>query len=290
MLLGFVLAAIGLPLLTWLLSNLRTELGLPSVLLLFLLLVVAISAVGGVWPALSAAVVGFLLVNWYFTPPIHTFTIEQGENLLALSVFLTVAAVMSTFVSSLRAGQPTERAPAPRPKHSPASPVLRRSRCSSTVCAGSSRSMPVAVFHKADAGWTLDHGVGTPVPDSPTGRQVELDDLHVLALTGRAIDSGADNRILEAFARELASSIALEELPGGGIGGRGSRRRRRAAHRDPRRRFPRPSHTALRDQGIGDAASCRTTSTGRPRRNTSSSSRSTRSPTASTPSSATCST
>ena len=211
-LLGFVLAAIGLPLLTWLLSNLRTELGLPSVLLLFLLLVVAISAVGGVWPALSAAVVGFLLVNWYFTPPIHTFTIEQGENLLALSVFLTVAAVMSTFVS-LAARRAADGA---------------RARAEAEALAGLAGAAPVpvlldglrrilsldacAVFHKADAGWTLDHGVGTPVPDSPTGRQVELDDLHVLALTGRAIDSGADNRILEAFAREIASSIALEEL------------------------------------------------------------------------------
>ena len=97
--LGFVLGAVGLPAPHWILTNLRTDLGLPSVLLLFLLLVVVISAVGGVWPALTAAVVGFLLVNWYFTPPVHTFTVEHGENLLALSVFLAVAAVVSGFVS-----------------------------------------------------------------------------------------------------------------------------------------------------------------------------------------------
>ena len=68
-------------------------------LLLFLLLVVASPRVGGLWPALTAAVVGFLLVNWFFTPPLHTFTIGDGENLLALSVFLAVAAVVSGFVS-----------------------------------------------------------------------------------------------------------------------------------------------------------------------------------------------
>ena len=45
--LGFALAAVGLPLLTWVLSLLRDEIGLPSVMLLFLLLVVAVSAVGG---------------------------------------------------------------------------------------------------------------------------------------------------------------------------------------------------------------------------------------------------
>ena len=68
-------------------------------LLLFLLLVAGISAVGGLWPALAAAVAGFLLVNWYFTPPLYTFTIGEGENILALAVFVAVAALVSAFVA-----------------------------------------------------------------------------------------------------------------------------------------------------------------------------------------------
>ncbi len=210
--LGFLLAAVGLPLLTWVLTNLRTDLGLPSVLLLFLLLVVVISAVGGVWPALSAAVVGFLLVNWFFTAPVHTFTVEHGENLLALSVFLAVAAVVSTFVS-LASRRAADGA---------------RARTEAEALAGLAGAAPVpvlldglrrilaldaaAVFHRADTGWTLDHAVGGPVAQTPSGRQVPLDEIHVLALTGRAVESGSDNRILEAFAREIASSLALEEL------------------------------------------------------------------------------
>ena len=46
-------------------------------------------------PALGAAVAAFLLVNWYFTPPLYTFTIGETENLLALAVFLVVAATVS---------------------------------------------------------------------------------------------------------------------------------------------------------------------------------------------------
>ena len=210
--LGFVIAAVGLPLLTWVLTNLRTDLGLPSVLLLFLLLVVVISVVGGVWPALSAAVVGFLLVNWYFTPPVHTFTIQQGENLLALSVFLAVAAVVSTFVS-LAARRAADGA---------------RARAEAEALAGLAGSAPVpvlleglrrilaldavAVFHRSGAVWTVDHAIGSPAPESPSGRQLELDDVHLLTIVGRPIESEADNRILEAFAREIASSLALEEL------------------------------------------------------------------------------
>jgi two-component system sensor histidine kinase KdpD len=50
------------------------------------------------------------------------------------------------------------------------------------------------------------------VPETPSGRQVELDDIHVLSIVGRAVESEADNRILDAFAREITSSLALEEL------------------------------------------------------------------------------
>ena len=67
-LLGFAIAGAGLPILTWLLALLRDDVGLPSVMLLFLLFVVVVSAVGGLWPALAAAIGGFLLVNWYFVP------------------------------------------------------------------------------------------------------------------------------------------------------------------------------------------------------------------------------
>ncbi len=49
-------------------------------------------------------------------------------------------------------------------------------------------------------------------PRARRGRQVELDDVHVLAVVGRPVESDADNRILDAFARELTSSLELEEL------------------------------------------------------------------------------
>ena len=42
---------------------------------------------------------GFLIVNWFFTPPLHTFTIGEGENVLALVVFVAVAGLVSGFVA-----------------------------------------------------------------------------------------------------------------------------------------------------------------------------------------------
>ncbi len=81
------------------LSTGRSGLGLPSVLLLFLLLVVLVATIGGLLPALFAAISGSLFANYYFTPPLHTFTIAEGEHLLALFVFLVVAGVVSWLVT-----------------------------------------------------------------------------------------------------------------------------------------------------------------------------------------------
>ena len=97
-LLGLLLAAAGLPLLTALLVLAGARLGLADDLLIYLVAVVAITVVGGFWPAVFAAVAACFLLNWFFTPPVHTFTIEKPENLLALLLFVTVAVAVSSVV------------------------------------------------------------------------------------------------------------------------------------------------------------------------------------------------
>jgi two-component system sensor histidine kinase KdpD len=83
-----------------LLVNLRGPIGLSGVLLLFLVLVVAVSVVGGIWPAVATALAGFVIANYYFTPPLYTFTIYETHNVLALVVFVLVAAIVSALVST----------------------------------------------------------------------------------------------------------------------------------------------------------------------------------------------
>jgi two-component system, OmpR family, sensor histidine kinase KdpD len=93
-----VLLVAGLPLITVALAALRPDLHLADDLLIYLVAVVAIAVVGGFWPALLAAVTASLLLNWYFTEPLHTFTIAEPENLLALLLFVTVAVTVSSVV------------------------------------------------------------------------------------------------------------------------------------------------------------------------------------------------
>jgi two-component system sensor histidine kinase KdpD len=88
----------GLPLLTLVLSTVRTHLDLSNDLLIYLVAVVAVTVVGGFWPAVFAAVAACLLLNWYFTQPLHTFTIAEPRNLMALTLFVTVAVAVSSVV------------------------------------------------------------------------------------------------------------------------------------------------------------------------------------------------
>ena len=95
---GSALAAAALPLLTVVLAAARAHLNLANFVLVYLVAVVAITVIGGFWPAVLAAVAASLLLNWYFTVPIHTFTIAQPRELLALLLFVTVAVAVSSVV------------------------------------------------------------------------------------------------------------------------------------------------------------------------------------------------
>jgi two-component system sensor histidine kinase KdpD len=97
-LLAGALLLAGLPLLTLALTAARSHLDLTDDLLLYLVVVVAIAIVGGFWPAVAGAIGASLLINWYFTPPLHTLTIDQPRNLLALLLFVTVAVTVSSVV------------------------------------------------------------------------------------------------------------------------------------------------------------------------------------------------
>ena len=91
--------ALVLPvLLTVALTPVRGQLNLVSDMLLFLLITVVVALVGGLAPALIAAVTGSILLNYFFTPPLHTLTIGETNNTLALLVFVLVATLVSSTV------------------------------------------------------------------------------------------------------------------------------------------------------------------------------------------------
>jgi two-component system sensor histidine kinase KdpD len=209
--LGFSLAAVGLPLLTVVLKALGSHITLPSVLLLYLLLVVLVSAVGGLWPALVSAVAGDLLANWYFTPPVHTFTISQPQNLIALCVFLAVAAGFSGYVAlAARRAVAGEQARAEADLfltfsgHTPVDALIERLRKALQLDG-------ISLLENREGAWSVEAASGEHAPRSPESaiQTVELDRGRLLAISGRAV-AAEEQRIFDAFVREISSSLAHE--------------------------------------------------------------------------------
>lgn len=102
-----LVALLGVPLLTVLLLPLRGQFGLDTVLLLYLLLSVVVSAIGGWLPATLGAIGGFTCANFFFTPPYGSLLVQNQNEFVDLVVFLAVAtlvAVITEMGARTRAG------------------------------------------------------------------------------------------------------------------------------------------------------------------------------------------
>src|SRR3984957_20293211 len=97
---GYILAVALAPLGTLVLASDRTGINLTSDTLAFLVAVIVVALTGGFLPAVIAAIIASLLLNYYFTPPIHSWTISQANNALALGVFIAVGLVTSWVVDT----------------------------------------------------------------------------------------------------------------------------------------------------------------------------------------------
>ncbi len=95
---GFVVALLGLPLLTIALAPLRSEELEPVEVLTFQLFVVVVAVIGGIWPAVLAAVSAGLLLDYFFVDPLFTVTIADPLHLLTLVIFVIVAVLVSVVV------------------------------------------------------------------------------------------------------------------------------------------------------------------------------------------------
>src|SRR3954451_21437959 len=85
-------AAVLAPFLTAaVLVTLRDTLNLASDVAVYLVMVVMVALVGGLGPALFAAVLGAVLLNFFFTRPYHTLVIDDPNNVVALVAFVLVA-------------------------------------------------------------------------------------------------------------------------------------------------------------------------------------------------------
>ncbi|SEC00633.1 sensor histidine kinase KdpD [Streptomyces sp. PAN_FS17] len=217
---GWLVGALGPAVLTLLLTHVAPEVGLANDMLLYLSLTVAAALLGGLLPALASAVVGSLLLNWFFTPPVHTLTIADPKNVVAIVIFIGVAVSVASVVdlaarrthqaNRLRAeseilsflagnvlrGETSLEALLERVRETfgmvSVALLERESEVDPWTCAGSVGSRPCQDPDDAD--------VGVPVGDHMA-----------LALTGRVLPA-EDRRVLAAFAVQSAVVLDRQRL------------------------------------------------------------------------------
>jgi two-component system sensor histidine kinase KdpD len=93
---GFVVLALGCGLV------LHQILDVQNIALVFLTAVLASAVSYGLFPALYASVISMLAFNFFFLPPVHTFTIADPENVVAIFFFLIVAFIASNLTARVR--------------------------------------------------------------------------------------------------------------------------------------------------------------------------------------------
>jgi two-component system sensor histidine kinase KdpD len=69
--------------------------GVENVDLVFLTAIVGVAVRLGLWPSLLASVASALCYNFFFLPPIYTFTIADPHNIAAFALFTLVAVIVS---------------------------------------------------------------------------------------------------------------------------------------------------------------------------------------------------
>jgi two-component system, OmpR family, sensor histidine kinase KdpD len=219
-----VAAVLGPFVLVAVVNGLFTRLSLASELLLFLTLTVAVALLGGLWPAVVCAVLSSAALNYFFTPPVHTFTISEPANLFALVIFVAVAVAVASVVD-LAARRAEEAA------HSQEEAATLSSLARSALRGGEDDSVE-AVLERLRSTFRMDAAALLARPDgrspwrplaaagawSEADAELETADATeiimpnlILALYGHPPAAG-DRRVLQAFASHLGVVLERQQL------------------------------------------------------------------------------
>ena len=237
---GYLLAAVFAPVATVVLAATRGSVNLTSDVLTFLVGVILVALAGGFIPALLAAAAGSLLLNWYFTPPIHQFTIADANNAWAIGVFFIVALLVSSVVdiAARRTKQAARAGAESELLVTTAGSVLRGQQALPALLervreSFGMRSVSLLECQGADGGdpgrdgtpgktrrilgpgrrWTVVASTGEEPVTSPEDADVEVPvtDTLTMALRGRPLPA-ADRRVLGAFAAYAAAALEQQRL------------------------------------------------------------------------------
>lgn len=211
---GLVLCVLLPAMLTVMLRSVHSTDQLPLDVLLFLAVTVLVALVGGLVPALLAAFASFLLMNWFFTPPVNRFTVSEPANVVALLVFVAVAVGVATVVdrASRRSADSVRARSEAATLGSLSRSILTGQDTAEAIVTRLRETFgqrAVSLLERGAAGWAVlaSSGVDPACTPDVGDTRVPVDDDHVIVLRGEPLRA-SDRRVLEGFA--VQTGLVLE--------------------------------------------------------------------------------
>src|SRR6202521_3489919 len=208
----YAVAIVGAVLITGAIALISSRTTVPGLSAFYLLLELWLGARWGRGPAVAGSVAAFLLFEYFFVPPIGTFTVSGPREFLALVVLLAVALVTSQLAASLRQTQAAAEglATESRALYELATAALRSPEVATALSLLRERATRLESVARFDLG-AMDFGQATPL----AGSERTADELHQATWSyengrpvGIAIGDGAVKPV-----RTLPPSAAPAFLP-----------------------------------------------------------------------------
>ena len=209
--LALVAGVIAMTLVTVVMASIRGDLSLSTEILVYLVIVMALSSWGGALVGVIGALTAAGLENYYFVAPLHALEVSRPDDLASLMVFLLFAIVASLVVDRfIRQSSEADRARSE-------AEILARTVADGTgshddllILLDTLRTVfaasGVAILECEDGGWRIDLVSGEE-PDlvAPTER-FAVGDNHVLVLVDVQLDA-QDRQLVDAFAGRIAAGL-----------------------------------------------------------------------------------
>lgn len=209
--LGFALAIVGGPLLTLFLTSSRSSESMTADVLSYQLLVVLVALVGGIWPALFAALLSGITLDYFFVAPLYTVTINEPLHLLALLLFLVIAALVSLVVDqAARRSRAAIRASTEAELLATVAGGVIRGEDAPQALVTRTREAFGLTGVRLLAGGDVLYTDGEPADASHT-HSVPVGDRAVLELSGRDLPA-TDRRLLAVIVSQLDAALEHRDL------------------------------------------------------------------------------
>ncbi|MEX0153650.1 DUF4118 domain-containing protein [Microbacterium sp. LMI1-1-1.1] len=211
--LGFVTALTGGPLLSWLLFATSSADSITTDVLAYQLLVVVVALIGGIWPAVFAAVLSGLTLDFLFIDPLFTVTIDDPDHALSLVLYVVIAVLVSVVVDqAARRARAGRRAAAESELLATvAGSILRGETAVPALVSRAREAFGLAGVRLVAADGSVLATDGEPVRDD---RRVSIpvgDGRAVLELHGSDLDA-SERRLLDVVVTQLAAALERTDL------------------------------------------------------------------------------